>query len=273
VTLFICQTCGVEYADSDEPPSNCVICDDDRQYVGWGGQQWTTREELLAGGRRNDVRDLEPGLTGIGITPSFSIGQRALLVQTDAGNVLYDCISLLDDDTRQAIEARGGIAAITVSHPHFYDAMVSWSHAFGGCPIYIPEHDRDFVTRPDPAIEHWDGEPLEVVPGVTLVRTGGHFPGSAVLHWAAGAEGRGALLVGDSIQVVQDRRWVSFMYSFPNIIPTSPATVRAILAAVEPYAFDRIYGGWWGRNILSDAKGALQRSADRYIRALEQGTP
>ena len=235
MTLCICRTCGVEYADSEAPPSNCVICDDERQYVGWDGQQWTTRHELLEQGHRNELRDLEPGLTGIGIRPSFSIGQRALLVQTEAGNVLYDCISLLDDDAREAIEARGGIAAITVSHPHFYDAMVSWSHAFDACPIYIPEADREFVTRPDPAIEYWDGTPREVVPGVTLIQTGGHFPGSAVLHWAAGAEGRGALMVGDSIQVVQDRRYVSFMFSFPNIIPTSARVVRDIVDAVEPY--------------------------------------
>ena len=157
-------------------------------------------------------------------------------MQTEAGNVLYDCVSLLDDAARAAIEARGGVDAITLSHPHFYDAMVSWSHAFGGCPIYVPDLDRDFVTRPDPVIEYWDGEPFEVAPGVTLVRTGGHFPGSAVLHWAAGAEGQGALLVGDSITVVPDRRYVSFMYSYPNLIPASAESVRAILASVEPYA-------------------------------------
>lgn len=269
MTLFICRTCGVEYADSADPPPNCVICDDERQYVGWDGQQWTTRDELIEGGRRNEVRELEPGLTGIGITPSFSIGQRALLVQTDAGNVLYDCVSMLDDEAYAAIEARGGIAAITLSHPHFYDAMVSWSHAFGGCPIVIPEADRKFVPRPDPVIDYWDGAPREIVPGVTLIQTGGHFDGSAVLHWADGAEGSGALMVGDSIQVVQDRRYVSFMFSFPNIIPTSARVVRQIVDAVEPYDFDRIYGGWWRRNVMTGAKDAVRRSADRYIRAIE----
>ena len=266
--LWICATCGVEHAESAEPPSRCVICEDNRQYVGWGGQQWTTRGQLLAEGHGNDMRELEPGLSGIGIAPSFTIGQRALLVQTDAGNVLYDCVSLLDDETREAVEARGGLVAITLSHPHFYDAMVSWSHALGDCPVYVPEADRQFVTRPDPVIEYWDGQPLEVVPGVTLIRTGGHFPGSAVLHWAAGAEGRGALMVGDSISVVPDRRYVSFMYSYPNLIPTSADTVRAIVEAVEPYAFDRIYGGWWGRDIMSGAKDAVRRSADRYIASI-----
>jgi glyoxylase-like metal-dependent hydrolase (beta-lactamase superfamily II) len=271
VTLYICKTCGVEYAESEAPPSACVICEDERQYVGWGGQQWTTREELLASGYQNEVRELEPGLTGLGITPSFSIGQRALLVQTAAGNVLYDCVSLLDDETRERVAGLGGIAAITLSHPHFYDAMVSWSEAFGGCPILVPEADRAFVTRPGAAIEYWDGTPREVVPGVTLVQTGGHFPGSAVLHWAAGAEGRGALLVGDSITVVPDRRYVSFMFSYPNLIPTSAATVRSIVAAVEPYAFDRIYGGWWGRNVMAGAKEAVRASAERYVRYLKEG--
>ena len=185
--IYICRTCGVEHAESAEPPASCIICDDERQYVGWDGQRWTTREELLAAGHRNELRELEPGLTGIGITPSFSIGQRALLVQSEAGNVLYDCVSLLDDEARAQIEELGGIAAITLSHPHFYDAMVSWSHAFGDCPVYVPEADRDFVTRPDPVIRYWDGAPIELVPGVSLIRTGGHFPGSAVLHWAAGS--------------------------------------------------------------------------------------
>ena len=269
MTLFICRTCGVEYEDSAQPPARCVICEDERQYVGWAGQQWTTRDELLAAGHRNDVRELEPGLTGIGITPAFSIGQRALLVQTPGGNVLYDCVSLLDDPTRARIEHLGGISAITLSHPHFYDAMVSWSHAFDGCPIYIAESDREFVTRPDPAIVNWDGRPRELVPGVSLIRTGGHFPGSAVLHWSAGADGRGVLLVGDSITVVPDRRYVSVMFSYPNLIPTSAQTVRAIVDAVEPYEFDRIYGGWWSRDIMSGAKDAVRRSAERYIRSIE----
>ena len=271
MTLWICRTCGVEQPDTEQPPARCVICEDERQYVGWDGQRWTTRDQLLADGHRNELRALEEGLTGIGIAPSFAIGQRALLVQTEHGNVLYDCVSLLDDDARRAIEARGGIQAITLSHPHFYDAMVSWSHAFGGCPVIVPEADRAFVTRPDPVIAYWDGAPRELAPGVTLIQTGGHFPGSAVLHWAAGAGGRGVLLVGDTISVVPDRRYVSFMYSYPNYIPLSAAAIRGIVDAVAPYAFDRIYGGWWGRDVISDASDAVRRSADRYVSFIEGG--
>jgi hypothetical protein len=266
---YICVTCGVEYTETDGPPARCVICEDERQYVGWEGQRWTTMAEMRVSGYRNDVREEEPGLIGIGITPSFSIGQRALLVETDQGNILYDCVSYLDDETVQAIKAVGGIQGICFTHPHFYDSMVTWSRAFDNAPIYVPEADMEFVMRPDPTIRYWDGRPIELVPGVTLIRCGGHFPGSAVVHWAGGAEGKGVLLVGDTLTVVMDRRHVSFMTSYPNLIPMSAAQVRRIVDAVEPYPFDRIYGGWWRRNILTGAKGAVERSAARYTRHID----
>ena len=263
---YICRTCGVEFAESESPPARCPICEDPRQYVGWDGQKWTSMAEMRTAGYNNEVREEERGLTGIGITPSFSIGQRALLVQTDAGNFLYDCISYLDQETIAAVKALGGVQGICFSHPHFYDSMVSWSRAFGDAPIHVPEADREHVMRPDAAIRYWDGESLELAPGVTLVRCGGHFAGSAALHWAGGADGKGALLVGDTLTVVPDRRFVSFMTSYPNLIPLSASEVRGIVSAVEPYAFDRIYGGWWGRNIMSGAKEAVRSSADRYVR-------
>ena len=181
---------------------------------------------------------------------------------------MYDCISVLDRGAISEIEARGGIDYICFSHPHFYDSMVEFSQAFGGVPIIVPEADKEHVMRPDAAIEYWDGSPLELLPGVTLIQCGGHFDGSAVLHWADGAEGRGALLVGDSITVVPDRRFVSFMTSYPNLIPMSGEKVGKIVEAVGPYEFDRIYGGWWGRNVMSGGKEAVRRSAERYVEHL-----
>ena len=267
---YICKTCGVEFAESEAPPPNCPICEDPRQYIGWEGQQWTTMAELVSQGYANEVRQIEPGLTGIGITPSFSIGQRALLLQTPRGNVLYDCISLLDEDTVAAVKALGGVQAICFSHPHFYDSMVTWSRTFDDAPIIIPEADREHVMRADGNIRYWDGEPLELMPGATLIRCGGHFEGSAALHWVEGADGKGALFVGDTLTVVPDRRFVSFMTSYPNLIPMSVHEVERIVAAIMPYKFDRIYGGWWERNILQDAKAAVRRSATRYIKHISR---
>ncbi len=267
LTHYICRTCGTQYPASERPPEHCPICEDDRQYVGWKGQQWTTlpalREEY-----HNIFRTVEPNLTGIGTSPGFSIGQRALLVQAPRGNVLWDCITLIDEPTVKLVKAMGGISAIAISHPHYYSSMVEWAKAFDA-PIYLHAADREWVVRPDPSIIFWEGETQPLGSDITLIRCGGHFPGGTVLHWPAGAEGRGVLLTGDIINVVQDRRYVSFMYSFPNLIPLSANAVRRVVAAVEPYAYDRIYSAWWDKVTPSGAKEAVRFSAERYIAALE----
>ncbi len=262
---WICETCGTQFDASAAPPARCPICEDERQYVGWEGQRWTTLDELRRT-HRNRIED-DGGVIGIGTTPGFAITQRALLLRTPAGNVLWDCITLIDDATVAAIEGLGGIDAIAISHPHFYSGMVEWSHAFGGAPIYLHEADRAWVMRRDASIVHWAGDALEVLPGIRLLRLGGHFPGGTVLHHADADDGAGALFTGDIIHVAQDRRWVSFMYSYPNLIPLPAGEVRRMERAVEPYAYSRLYGGWWARNILHDAKDAVRRSADRYERA------
>lgn len=264
----ICVTCGVQYAERAEPPPACPICEDERQFVNPRGQAWTTPDALRRS-HRHVLRAEEPGLIGIGMEPSFAIGQRALLARTPEGDVLWDCTSLLDGAVVEAVAAMGGLAAIAISHPHFYAAMVDWSHAFGRVPIHLAAADREYVMRPDPMIEFWDGDRRTLPGGLTLVRCGGHFPGSTLLHWTAGAGGRGALLTGDTIQAVPDRRAVSFMYSYPNYIPLPAAAVRSIAAAVEPLAFDRIYGGWFDRIVPVGAKAVVARSAERYARALE----
>lgn len=266
---WICRTCGVQFEASPRPPDGCPICEDERQYVRWEGQAWTTLEELRRG-HANRIEEEDAGVVGIGTEPEFAIGQRALLLRTAAGNVLWDCVSLLDDATIAAVERLGGVQAIAISHPHFYSSVVEWSRAFGDAPVLLHEADRPWVMRPDPAIRFWSGESRELLPGLTLHRLGGHFAGGAVLHWGAGAGGRGALFTGDIIQVVQDRRWVSFMHSYPNLIPLPASEVRRIAAAVEPLPFDRLFGAWWGRKIPTDAAGAVQRSAERYLAALRE---
>lgn len=265
VVAYICETCGVQQRDGRRPPRRCVICEDERQYVPPGGQKWTTLQEMRARGLRNELRELEPRLIAIRTRPPFAIGQRALLVRTEHGNFLWDCLSHIDDETVREVKAQGGIQAISVSHPHFYGSMLEWSLAFGSVPIYLPEDDERWVTRPDPAIQWYKGA-VDVFPGVRLIQCGGHFEGSAVLHWADGADGKGALLTGDTIAPARDRRWVTFMRSYPNYIPLPEPAVRRIVEAVEPYEFDRLYGGWI--EVMENAKEAVLRSAERYIRWL-----
>ena len=267
---WICLTCGVQYPDTGQPPGGCAICLDERQYVGWDGQRWTTMPEI-AGDHTVVVREEEEDLYGVGVEPAFAIGQRALLVCTRHGNVLWDCVSLLDDEARSRITELGGIDAICISHPHFYAANVEFADAFDA-RIFIPRADQQWIQRPSPRVELFDDE-AEPVPGLALARIGGHFDGAAVLPRPAGAPGRGALLTGDTITVAQDRDWVSFMWSYPNHIPLDEATVLDIARRAGRFAFDRVYGGWWGRVVVHDGAAAVRRSADRYVARLRGQRP
>ena len=263
---FICTTCGTQYPGSDTPPRGCTICLDERQYVNLLGQAWTTLQSMRPR-HFNAYRRHEPGLIGIGTTPAFAIGQRALLLRTGSGNVLWDCISFIDEATLEIVRALGGVAAIAISHPHFYASMVEWSRAFDHAPIYLHAADKRWVVHPDAAVTFWDGETRELSPGVTLLRCGGHFAGGTVLHWADGAGGKGALLSGDIVRVGPDKK-ASFMRSYPDLIPLDASSVQHIPDVLEGWKFESIYGAMWDSNLPSGGKEAVAFSVRRYLRAI-----
>ena len=264
----VCQLCGSHFPALPDPRA-CPICKDERAlgFTPPGGQPFTNLAEL-ASSHQSVIREEEPNLIGIGVKPRVSADHRALLVCTGEGNVLWDCIPIIDDAAIEAVRERGGLSAIAVSHPHFYGAMAEWSRVFDGVPIYVHESDRAWVTHPHSSIVFWHGEHRALPGGLTLIHCGGHFEGAAVLHWPEGAEGRGALLSGDPISVTLSRR-VSFMYAYPNMIPLSARQIRHVAGSVEPFPFDRLYGGFFYARVDSDAKGVVERSAERYLRALE----
>jgi hypothetical protein len=258
--VVICCTCGVEHAQAIEV---CAICSDERQWVPAEGQQWTTLEELASAGHRTTLRELEPDLFGLTVEPGVGIGQQAHLVVTPNGNLLWDPPGYVDEDGARQVKERGEVAAIASSHPHMFGVQVEWSRALGGVPVLVSEPDRAWVARPDDVISTWNGA-HEVVPGLTLHHPGGHFPGSAVAHWSAGAAGRGVLLSGDTIQANPDRTSTTMMRSYPNRIPLSAAVVERVTRAVESLTFDRLYDNF-GHTITDEAKAVVRRSADRYI--------
>jgi glyoxylase-like metal-dependent hydrolase (beta-lactamase superfamily II) len=269
--MFICETCGSQYAEASSAPPSCRVCLDERQYVGWSGQRWTTHEQLAAS---HEVRiETDGDLLGVGIAPSFAIPQRALYLQTDAGNILWECTSLVTPRAVADLGARGGVDMIAISHPHFYASMIEWSEAFGGIPILLNEADKEWINRSSGNLQFWKGDTHRLSASVNLYRCPGHFPGSTVLHWTQGAGGRGVLLSGDALHVVQDRGHVTFMYSVPNYIPARPECVMEIRERLEGLAFDDVYGYTWGLNIRGDGRAAVDESFDRYFRAMASKQP
>ncbi len=260
--LPICATCGTQFP---APREDCPVCLDDRQYVGWEGQHWTTHAELAARFKLRIGEDA--GLPAFAIDGKFAIPQRALHLRTGAGNILWECLSFVTDEAVAALKDLGGVDRIVISHPHFYSSMLAWSEALGGAEILLHENDREWVARPSPRIRFWRGDSLELSGDVTLVNTGGHFPGSTALHWSDGPRG-GALFPGDAPQVADNRRRVAFMYSYPNYTPMAPSAVRRMRELLRPFDFEDVYGYSWGRNILGGGREAVDASFDDFLRRM-----
>jgi len=265
MTRFVCAACGTQYGDMPAPPAICAICEDDRQYVAPGGQRWTTGAEL-ARGHAFRIED-DDGVPGIGTAPGFAINQRAAIVSGASARVMWESLSFVSAEAVAAITADGPVDAIAISHPHFYAAMRDWSEALDA-PIYLHAADRAWVQDPDARVVYWSGDRHEIAPGLTLVHCGGHFPGSAALHWRDRACPDGALFSGDALQVSANRRHVSFMYSYPNAVPMHPDAVRAMRRRLAGFDFARVFGYTWGRNIAKDGRRAVDASFDAYLNAI-----
>lgn len=261
LTAYLCTTCGTQYAPSSVPPPGCKICEDERQYVRPGGQTWTTLP-VLNKQHRNVIEKVAHNLYAIYSTPNFAINQRAHLLVTQQGNVLWDCIANLDESTAELVERLGGIHSIAISHPHYYTTMAEWSRRFGNIPVYIHAGDRPWVCRDDFNIVYWEGQEKPLLDGVKLVHTGGHFEGAAILHDNAG---EGLLLAGDAIQVCPDLKSVSFMYSYPNYIPLPEKAILKIKEALQNLRYNAMYGAF-GHYLRDQAAEYTRYSIERYLR-------
>ncbi|MEC9431874.1 MAG: MBL fold metallo-hydrolase [Pseudomonadota bacterium] len=257
---FLCATCGALHPDADQPPATCPICDDPRQWAPEGGARWTT-PEALAAGHMNAFRQIAPGLIAIETQPAFAIGQRAILVRRPQGNVLWDCVALLDPATKTILDALGGLSAIALSHPHFQTAAGLWAEAFG-CPVLAHEADRGDYLRDDPGFVFWGGARRDLAPGVAIHHVGGHFAGSCVLHLADDRR----ILTGDTVMVTPDRAHVAFMRSYPNLVPLPGPEAERVAARLLELDFETIHSAFRGRgDLTADGRGAVRRSLARHL--------
>ncbi|WP_040167611.1 MBL fold metallo-hydrolase [Microbacterium gorillae] len=253
-----CGACGVE---TDTPSGVCPICADERQYVPADtGQVWTRVADARGGAIT--LREREPGIWGLVPAGVTGIAQEAKLIVTPGGNVLVDVPAFIDDATVAAIRDLGGIAAIVPTHPHMFGVQSLYADAFEAT-VWVAEVDAGWLQRRPARLQLWTAD-VEIVPGVRATQTGGHFPGSAVVH-TIGADGAGVLLAGDTIFATPDGG-VTFLRSFPNRIPLSAAVVRRVAAHVtDRFAFERLYSNFQLR-VPEHADAVVLRSADRYAR-------
>jgi hypothetical protein len=263
--MFICTFCGTQYAESELAPARCVVCRADSD----GDPPepaWTTLDEIRVR-HSNLIQRVEPQLFSIRPVPAFASGQRALLLQTGGGNVLWGCVAVIDDATMRTIVGLGGLASIAVSHPRQFSTAVEWSRAFGGVPVYVHATGRGWLMRPDPVVQYWEGDELRL-PGVTLVHFGDSAHGGTVLHWAQAAAGRGALLTGDVVQVLEHRRGVGLLSSARDRLPRSADAVRTLVSAIARFEFDALYDAWADHGLAREARRFVFESACRYLAAI-----
>jgi len=257
---FICTTCGTGYALSDKPPVSCPVCEDERQYVNPLGQSWTTLDRLNRA-NKNIIDKVADNIYAIYTAPGFAIGQRAHLLTTPHGNILWDCIANLDESTIDIINRLGGIQKIAISHPHYYTTMAEWSNTFKA-PVFLHRRDEQWIPRNDFDLQLCDDVATLILPEATLINCAGHFDGGTVLHY------NDILLVGDILQVAPDQKTIGFMYSYPNYIPLNKKSILHIKDSLEKYQFDAMYGAF-GRYIKKNARQSFDYSIERYLQIFE----
>jgi len=257
----ICTACGTQFPTA-LGHSICPICLDDRQAVPHEGQGWTTPERLVA---QHSVKilKLSESLYEFMITPRFAIGQRAFLAISESGNILWDCIPLLDEATIEFIESKGGLKAIAFSHPHYYSNMNQWADAFD-CPIYIHVNDKIFIHDKGPRVTLWTGFTKDLWDGITIYNIGGHFPGSSIVRIPKMSK-EGVVLLGDTLYLSPSLKHFALMYSYPNRIPLPRQEVLSVKEKLSRVPFDTLYGFYSYQNVHVDAKKLVDVSLDRYL--------
>jgi len=210
----------------------------------------------------------------ISTEPKFGIGQRCLLLETDHGNVLWDLIAFLDDETIDFIKGKGGLKAIVISHPHYYTTHLHWAETFD-CPVYFAIEDEEWACQPDDEGRRQlirEGSE-EIVPGVVAVKLGGHFPGSLVLIWDLKLFNADTFLTVP-VSASSSTSWsdvangwqsalyhvdrppgttsYAFMWSIPNMIPLPPSEMYKMWQALKPFDFGSTHGAFVGVDVRDE---------------------
>lgn len=273
---LVCSTCGTQFPTTDRQAlKTCFICDDPRQYTPTSGPSFTTLPDIRSKHKNAfHAFPVDPDtFISIVTEPKCAIGQRAILIRTPTGNVLWDCVTLLDDDTIQQIKDLGGLKAIVISHPHYYSTHTSWAQAFD-CPVYLADEDRGWRTQSS-SHQVFLAEPEFDVPGtgVKVLKLGGHFPGSFVALY------KSRLLIADTFMTTpsgtgnwdinalgeereggrpKGQNSYSFMWSIPNMIPLAPNTMVEMWKVLRNHDYVSTHGAFMGTDIIGNNESEMR---------------
>lgn len=282
-SAIICTACGTYFPKDSTLPALCPICLDDRQYIPQEGQSWTSPNDL----QQDHTVQFDPlfpsidavertghqqtngktSLYSLTVAPKFAISNRAILVRSRSGNILWDCIPLLNESTITSIKSMGGLKAIAISHPHFYSHMNKWAEVFD-CPVYIHHLDAQWVVNKGPQINYWQGEELSLFDGMRVIHTGGHFPGSTVLS-VPGLSSSPTVLCGDSLYVAKCKTHTAVMHSYPNQILLPRNTFAAFEKRMSSISFDSLIGAFAHQELLGNARSIYTASMQKYKEAYQ----
>jgi hypothetical protein len=261
LNILFCSTCGTKFTSSIHTSQDCIVCSNDRQYLPAKGQAWTKPEDLQ-NNYSNVIKEISENFYEIKTLPKFAIGQRAYLIITPNGNILWDCISLLNQSTIEFIKSKGGLKAIAISHPHYYSSMNDWADIFN-CPIYIHKNDEEFIYTKGEHIQLWSGDEKELWNNMKIKLIGGHFPGSSIFLVPFLSK-EGTILCGDTFYISPNKKHISVMYSYPNFIPVKISEIKRINQSMQNVNFDSLIGAFDNQSINADAKSILHTSFERY---------
>lgn len=265
----ICAACGTQFPLAQPLADLCPICNDDRQYIGDNGQQWTDSDQLKKD-HKIRIEPVSENLYSLKIEPGFAIGQRAFLILAPGGNILWDCIPLLDEETISFIKSKGGLKAIAFSHPHFYSNMNDWAEVFD-CPIYIHQSDKEFIFNHGPHIQLWGEDRHQLWDNITLHNIGGHFPGSSVMQ-VPSLSPKGSLFCGDTFFIAPSKRFVAVLYSYPNRIMLSRKEFIKLHEKSEGLKFDTMHCATFdGQSLFGNAHEVFTSSMKNYLERYEIG--
>ncbi|KAJ5737812.1 uncharacterized protein N7483_002937 [Penicillium malachiteum] len=254
-------------------------------------QSWTTLKSLHSSKEKYHnvftTYPENPNLIAIHTAPKLGIGQRAFLCLGGAatGNILWDCITYLDEETIQRVNSLGGIDAIVISHPHYFSTSIQWAETFN-CDLYISAEDEEWLGNcgDGQRLKLWNGQRLSFpssgksdgnqdASDIIAVKTGGHFPGSSVLWWKSAKK----LFIADTIMIVPSGLYTvnrppgtasfAFMWSYPNYIPLPPDAIYDIWKAIKDLDFNDAHGAFLAQDTRGKSKERILESAKIVVKA------